>query len=596
MTQAVMPTNRQVLIDTTGPVQMHLVEGQEQGGRLIVEGKVGHCDRPTANGRLYTRPVMEREITRLQERINGRSLLAAVDHPGDGKSRIRESGAICTSLRVERDGSVIGKYEIVEESTCGRDLAAFLRRGAAIGMSSRGIGSCRPSNEGHQVVGEDFKLYGYDFVSDPACNDAYPKLVAEGVDPQSISPEAVRSQFPQQVSVLEEAARKLASEIMSEAQAQEFQEHEQALRLEVASEVRKELTEDFSVKLVRALQRYKEQIQDVVRSEYLADPTVAGAKKALEDIGNLLRPYAKNAETVVVDDRRVHVQFEEVNLLKTQVSTLTEQYTNQIASLRSQVSRVEGARDKAIEKARGYGHALFVERAIAGRQDADAVRAMIGDPNIDESVDALQERVAAAITSADELIKEAESHANEALAVERHKTQVAKRRATEVTEQAEMTKEKVSKKVEELTGRFQQVLTERDQDLEEAKTRISLLEKTLEQAESRSARSQVESYADRRTLGHPRRTDIMAAMTTGKLNSIEEVNALAEQWDIRGEEPGGANERVRRSLGRGREAPTEGQRTMMENTTTGVGAVGGVSMDEMRRLAGVGGTKSRRTL
>jgi len=100
-----------MLVESEGFTQMTILEeDSKNSGSLIIEGLVGRCGVATANKRFYGESIMRREVERLQERINSRSLLAAVDHPTDGKSRIREAGAICIGLRVESDGSVIGKY------------------------------------------------------------------------------------------------------------------------------------------------------------------------------------------------------------------------------------------------------------------------------------------------------------------------------------------------------------------------------------------------------------------------------------------------------------------------------------------------------
>src|SRR6266478_1428620 len=151
--------NRQVLVDTSGPIKLNIGIEEAEGGKkkLFAEGKIGHCDIPTANGRVYTRPIMSRELNKLQPRIEQASLMSAVDHPGDGKSRIGDTGAIIRSLKIEQDGTIKGKFEIIEDTTKGRDLAAILRAGGTVGVSSRGLGSTS-SVGGHEVVGEDFRL------------------------------------------------------------------------------------------------------------------------------------------------------------------------------------------------------------------------------------------------------------------------------------------------------------------------------------------------------------------------------------------------------------------------------------------------------
>jgi hypothetical protein len=85
----------------------------------------------------------------------------------------------------------------------------------------------------------------------------------------------------------------------------------------------------------------------------------------------------------------------------------------------------------------------------------------------------------------------------------------------------------------------------------------------------------------------------MAAVQSGRVGSKEGVRQLAEQWDNRGEEPGGAAERIRRSLGQGREAPTEEDLSYNNRLTEDRQPVPGLedfdtTMGEIKRLAGVG--------
>ena len=50
-----------------------------------------------------------------------------------------------------------------------------------LGVSSRGIGSLKMNNEGHNVVGEDFQLAtAADIVADPSAPDAFVSGIMEG--------------------------------------------------------------------------------------------------------------------------------------------------------------------------------------------------------------------------------------------------------------------------------------------------------------------------------------------------------------------------------------------------------------------------------
>lgn len=602
MSAQITQDSRQVLVESLGPVKLTILEGKDTNSKLVVEGKVGQVDYATANGRFYPRPIMQREITRLQERINSRSLFASVDHPPDGKSKIRDAGAICVGLRIESDGRVIGRYEVIEGTAAGSDLAGVIRAGGCPGMSSRGIGSTRAAPEGYQLVGEDFRLYGYDFVSDPACGDAYPKLVAEGVEVNKISEGALRNQFPALVALIEERARLQAQSVLNEENGREVAELEQRLRENIGGELRhqlrKEMQNDFSVRLVRALQRQRGQVEEVVRSELLADPHVAGAKRTLESISEMLKPFGgPGREQIVVDERRVSLQIEEVESLKRQLQLQDEHRQAAESELNAQLVKAEEVKQAAITKAKGYGLSLYVERALSGRADADTVREMVGDPTSYKSIEDLQASVKVAIESSDKAMVSAQEQTNSALVVANHKVDVAKKQASIAKDTVEQVREKAAQQIESVVGRFETSIRERDQVIAQSSDQISRLERALQEASAKANMAEMSSYADRRTLGHPRRLDIMSMVESGKLNSIEQVEALAEQWDIRGEEVGGVSERVRRSIGKGREFPTETEsrrsEQLTESRSPSLNGLG-VGMEELRHLAGVGKKNSRK--
>jgi hypothetical protein len=587
-----------MLMESDGFTQMTVLEeDSKSAGALIVEGLVGRCGVPTANKRFYGRPIMEREVTRLQERIKARSLLSSVDHPTDGKSRIMDAGAICIGLRVESDGQVIGKYEVVEASDGGRNLAAFLRAGASIGMSSRGLGSTRLNEHGHHIVGEDFKLHGFDFVADPACRDAFPGLVSEDVDASEISENQLRSTFGPMIESIEDRARQQGAEIAAEDVREQVEEEfklaldeagktlRDDIRLQVEAELREQLREDFAVKLVKALQEQRAQVREIVKSELLSDPEVGGAKRFMEELALKLAPYQPSPDQqIVMDD-----------------------YENKLSALRESIEENEAAlvqKDAAINdlveqqqtveaKARSLGFRYFIERAISGKPNAETLREMIGDPEVFETGDALKGHVDAVIRQVEESHYEAEQKANARIKLKEHKADLAHQKAKLQSEELLALKEEMERKIDGLHRRMGAQVRERDETLREAADHIERLERELGQTKRAQAESDLFSYAVRRTAGHPRGADIMSLVESGRVTSKDEVQQLAEQWDIQASEPGGVSERIRRSLGRGREAPTENdqQRSnqLMEDQQPIPGLEGfDTTMSELRALSGIG--------
>jgi hypothetical protein len=63
----------------------------------------------------------------------------------------------------------------------GKIAESLLKEGVTLGVSSRGIGSVKPTKEGFTEVGEDFMLAtAADIVADPSAPDAFVQGIMEG--------------------------------------------------------------------------------------------------------------------------------------------------------------------------------------------------------------------------------------------------------------------------------------------------------------------------------------------------------------------------------------------------------------------------------
>ena len=167
---------KKVLHDGFHPIRLQMHESED--GRLLATGEFGRCGESTANGRVYPRQLVEREIKRLSPKLSSRSLYGELDHPDDGKTLLKRVSHIITDLRIEADGRVVGTLEVLENTENGRQLKALVESGVALGVSSRGMGSVKKVN-GRSVVQEDFKLLTYDVVADPAVSTAQPSYQRE---------------------------------------------------------------------------------------------------------------------------------------------------------------------------------------------------------------------------------------------------------------------------------------------------------------------------------------------------------------------------------------------------------------------------------
>ena len=155
---------------------------EEKDGKksLFIEGIFLQADKPNRNKRMYEMRILEREVNRYNDSFitKGRAL-GELGHPdGPTVNLDRVSHKI---VDLHREGSnFVGKAKILE-TPMGKIAASLLGEGVSLGVSSRGVGTLKPTNEGYSVVGEDFMLAtAADIVADPSAPDAFVQGIMEG--------------------------------------------------------------------------------------------------------------------------------------------------------------------------------------------------------------------------------------------------------------------------------------------------------------------------------------------------------------------------------------------------------------------------------
>jgi hypothetical protein len=137
----------------------------EKGKEVDVLVKWQHADQINANGRLYPRPILEKEIKRIQAKIDaGESVYGHPSHPKDGVGTSDEVSHIWRKVWMEKDGSCLGELSILPTSK-GRDIAVLVSGNRKLGLSSRGFGQTKETEievagkkQKALVVQDDFVL------------------------------------------------------------------------------------------------------------------------------------------------------------------------------------------------------------------------------------------------------------------------------------------------------------------------------------------------------------------------------------------------------------------------------------------------------
>ena len=186
-----------LLVEYTLLDKLQVINETTEGGqsRLKLKGRFQKCDEQNNNGRIYPRKILESQVQKIQEKINDRSLVGALDHPANDAIHLSQASHLITGLSVDKNGDVIGECEILSTPN-GKIVEALINDGVKIGISSRGVGSVSEGREG-KIVNEDFKLITFDLVSDPSTKGAYPELT-ESIRENSQRAQAIVSKHKKQ--------------------------------------------------------------------------------------------------------------------------------------------------------------------------------------------------------------------------------------------------------------------------------------------------------------------------------------------------------------------------------------------------------------
>jgi len=142
---------------------------------VFLQGNI--CNR---NGRMYPMETLRREVGRYNEsNVTSGRALGELGHPDSPTVNLDRVSHKIVSLR-ESGSNFVGKAKILD-TPMGQIASSLIKEGVKLGVSSRGIGSLKPTKEGFNVVGDDFMLAtAADIVADPSAPDAFVEGIMEG--------------------------------------------------------------------------------------------------------------------------------------------------------------------------------------------------------------------------------------------------------------------------------------------------------------------------------------------------------------------------------------------------------------------------------
>ena len=159
-----------------------ITEGKGAKKRLYIEGVFLQGNLKNRNGRMYPVDTLAKEVGRYTESFikKGRAL-GELGHPDGPTVNLDRVSHKIVSLK-ENGSNFIGKAKILN-TPMGNIAKNLIDEGVKLGVSSRGVGSLKPTKEGYNVVSDDFMLStAADIVADPSAPDAFVEGIMEGKD------------------------------------------------------------------------------------------------------------------------------------------------------------------------------------------------------------------------------------------------------------------------------------------------------------------------------------------------------------------------------------------------------------------------------
>jgi hypothetical protein len=160
----------QLITETIESIDFH-----QDGKRLFVQGIYSEADKKNANGRRYTRELLNREVGKFQERIQNKTAYGALNHPPTPETPLEKVAILTTELEM-MGNKVLGK-SLVLDTPAGHIVRSIVKDGS-LGISSRGLGTVGDNG----YVNEDYQLITFDIVEQPSLQTAFVNGILEGVE------------------------------------------------------------------------------------------------------------------------------------------------------------------------------------------------------------------------------------------------------------------------------------------------------------------------------------------------------------------------------------------------------------------------------
>ena len=170
-----------LITETIEEVQVLTETSEHEPKQYFIEGIFMQGDIKNRNGRIYPATILEKEMVRYGDQfIKTKRALGELGHPDGPQINGDRVSHLITDMK--RDGSnFVGKAKILS-TPMGNIVKTFIDEGVKVGVSTRGLGSVKPTKEGIMEVQNDFHLATVDIVTDPSGPNCFVNGIMENTE------------------------------------------------------------------------------------------------------------------------------------------------------------------------------------------------------------------------------------------------------------------------------------------------------------------------------------------------------------------------------------------------------------------------------
>ncbi len=177
-----------------------------------VSGILQRKGKKNQNGRIYPDEVLTREAQKYAETfIKDRRAMGELDHPESSVVNLKNVSHNVVEMHWQGD-DLMGTVEVLTTPN-GNILRELFRNGIKLGISSRGLGSLKKISENAAIVGDDFELIAFDFVSNPSTQGAFMGMSPQVQGQIALSEGMVKSPITNRWERTDDIIRNILSEL-----------------------------------------------------------------------------------------------------------------------------------------------------------------------------------------------------------------------------------------------------------------------------------------------------------------------------------------------------------------------------------------------